>query len=110
MTVVVISVPSAGVVKDGKLTEEFLQKVASFHDLFKDISFINPMVESYAILPYLNDPTATWDVWGAFCERLIKAADQLWVLQFEGWETSKGVTAEVEIAKKYGKQVYYFRA
>lgn len=110
MTVVVISVPSAGVVKDGKLTEEFLQKSASFVDLFRNISFINPMIEGYALLPYLKDPTATWEVWGAFCERLILVCDELWVLQFEGWETSKGVNAEIELARKYGKKICYFRA
>ena len=108
MAVVVISVPTAGVSEGGVLTDAFLRKMAQLHEDHPDISFINPMVQGYALLPYLKDSTATWEVWGKFCERLIAVADELWVFQFPGWKESKGVKAEIAIAARLGKKVYHF--
>lgn len=109
MAMIVISVPSVGVVIDNKLSVDFLKKVAQLTELHPDISFVNPMVEGYSILPYLSNQEATWNVWGQYCERLIKKSDGLWVLQFDGWDSSIGVANEIAIAEKFGIIVRYFK-
>ena len=109
MSLIFIAVPSKGVVTDGKLNESFLKNVAIYHRIFKDLTFIAPMIQDYALLPYLEGVDATWEVWGIHCERSIKVCDEVWVIQFDRWATSTGVLAEIELAKKYGKKGVYMR-
>ena len=41
-----------------------------------------------------------WEVWKEYDELLLSRCDLLYVLQLEGWEKSKGVSAEIALAKK----------
>lgn len=107
MAVVFISVPTTGVVQDGCLSDTFLRDMAKLHESFPEISFINPMIESYALLPYLQDQRATWAAWGSYCQRIIGACDEVWVICYAGWETSAGVQGEVQCAKELQKPVTY---
>ena len=43
-----------------------------------------------------------WDFWKRIDTAFIKASGLLLVAKLDGWEESKGVTAEIEIAEKYG--------
>jgi hypothetical protein len=48
-----------------------------------------------------------WDFWRQYDEDMIRAADEVWVYTMDGWRESKGVQAEIEIAKAMGKPVRY---
>jgi nucleoside 2-deoxyribosyltransferase len=48
--------------------------------------------------------------WMAYDFAMIDKADEVWVLQIPGWDTSNGVRAEVEYAQKTGKPIKYVTA
>lgn len=95
MTIVFISVASKGAVTDGKLNEAFLKNMAAYHMMFPDIVFMSPMINGYAVLPYMPRVEATYDIWGRYCEKMLAACDEVWVLQLPGWESSTGVKGEM---------------
>jgi len=106
MTIVFIAVPTVGVATNGRLNDEFMQDVAKLHEQYPNITFIAPMIQDYAILPHLK-VSATWEVWGKHCERLIEVCDEVWVMQYKGYDTSVGVAGEIAKAKQCGKPVIY---
>lgn len=48
-----------------------------------------------------------WGYWERHDRRFLAACDELWVLQLDGWEHSRGVQAEIAIAKEMGKPVRF---
>jgi Domain of unknown function (DUF1937) len=96
--IIFIAVPSKGVVIDGRLRPEFLAELARMQVQFPDYTFVAPMVQDYAILPYMGDIKATWEKWGHHCRTLIAVSDEVWVLLYDGWSTSVGVKGEIEHA------------
>jgi len=48
-----------------------------------------------------------WGFWERQDRRLLAACDELWVLQLDGWEHSRGVQAEIAIARAAGKPVRF---
>lgn len=93
MSLVFIAVPTKGVVTDGKLNVSFVRFVAQLHRVYPHLTFVVPMIQDYALLPYLPDVDATWEVW---------------VIHYDGWAESTGVKAEIALAAKYGKKLYHF--
>ena len=51
-----------------------------------------------------------WDFWHAYDKWFINNCDAVWVLMLDGWENSKGVSAEIAIAREIGKEVIYLKA
>lgn len=116
MKVVFIAIPTKGTVKDGKLTDAFIQDLAELHTHFPDVAFIAPMVQDYQILGHMN-VAATYEVWGRRCEAVLAKCDELWVMCYEGWRdpdmemsavnTSEGVYGEICTALTYSKPIHY---
>jgi hypothetical protein len=48
-----------------------------------------------------------WDFWKRFDEEFVRASRKLIVLRLDGWDTSKGVAAEIQIAEAAGIPVEY---
>ncbi len=48
-----------------------------------------------------------WDYWETQDRWYVERCDEVWVLMLPGWEESKGIAAEVEIAIALGKPVKY---
>jgi len=46
-----------------------------------------------------------WDFWNQFDTAFIEWCDELWVCDFGDYKQSKGVMAEIEIAKSFNKPV-----
>lgn len=46
-----------------------------------------------------------WDFWSKVDKNFITISTSVLVLKLKGWESSTGVNAEIEYAKKQGKQV-----
>lgn len=106
-TLVFVTLPTKGCVRDGKITEQALKFVAGLHRAYPEKTFLCPMIQDYQLLPYLPDVPATWEEWESKCTRLIIASDEVWVPKFEGWMESTGVQAEIKLAQDLGKRLAY---
>jgi hypothetical protein len=104
---VFIAIPTAGTVKDGNLTEEFLRFFAKLHEQHPEKTFLSPMAQDYQILPFLQSKEANWEVWGHRCRAVLSRCEVVWVLKFPGWDKSVGVAGEIECARDYGIPVQY---
>lgn len=53
-----------------------------------------------------NEIPDTLEYWEKFCLDFVEASDEMYVLDLEGWDISKGVAAEMAKAKEYNIPVY----
>lgn len=104
--VVFIAIPSKGTVVNGALSEEFLKFFAKLFVDNPDITFIAPMIQDYQILKFMN-VAPVWENWGNHCRTLIERSDEVWVLMYDGWDTSVGVTGERRHAYAHQKPIYF---
>lgn len=75
-------------------------------DLMRSGLFVfSPIAHTHPISLY--DLPGDWEFWKEYDEIMLKKCDKMLVLMLEGWETSKGVQAEVEFMQAAGKQVEY---
>jgi hypothetical protein len=81
--------------------------LANLHLKFPDHTFISPMVQDYQLLKFLPSATATWDDWGRHCRVLIERCDAVWVMTYNGWDTSVGVAGEIAHAQKFMKMITF---
>ena len=50
-----------------------------------------------------------FELWREFDQRMLAACDMVWVYCIDGWKESKGIAAEIEIAKRLGKEIHYIK-
>lgn len=70
------------------------------HVVFSPIAHTHPIV-------IRCDLPRGWDFWSRFDREFIERSEKVVVLKLDGWEASKGVAAEIEIAEEFGIQVEY---
>ena len=66
--------------------------------VFSPISHTHPIAVA-------GDLPLGWDFWEAYDRAILAACGAIVVLRIDGWEKSKGVTAELQIAKQMGLEV-----
>ena len=66
----------------------------------------SPIVYAHHLAEHHNLPK-DFDWWQRFDTHMIKVSEGFRVLTLEGWEESKGVQAEIEIATSFGHTVTY---
>ncbi len=66
----------------------------------------SPVVYAHNIVKKHNLPQ-DWDNWNNFCIEFLKKATEVHVLQQEGWDKSKGIQGELEIAKMLNIPIKY---
>ena len=64
----------------------------------------SPIAHSHYI-HLLADLPGDWQFWEKFDRAFIEWADEVHVLMLDGWKESKGVQAEIAIARSLGKTV-----
>lgn len=101
-----ISIPSKGTVKDGKIREEIFQDLATLYMENPNVGFVCTMAEQYQLLKYLN-LSPTYDVFGSRCEAVVERCTAIWVLMYDGWDTSVGVKGEIDHAIKHKIEVAF---
>jgi len=75
-------------------------------ELMRDGVFVlSPIAHTHPIA--LNGLPKGWEFWEQYDRRLLAACDEVMVLRLAGWETSKGVQAEIKIALETGMPVTY---
>lgn len=68
--------------------------------IYSPIASCHDMASEYAV------PT-DWQFWSRYDRVMIASAVRFIVLKLDGWETSVGVQAEIEIAKGFGLEIEY---
>ena len=107
MRLVLITAPTPSVVKDGRPTMHLLSLLARLRNDTPDIAFISLLLESLALLPYLQVNDASVKYQADFCNALIDRCDEVWVLMFDGWDKSKAVTDQIARAQEKSVPVLY---
>ena len=51
-----------------------------------------------------------WDYWQRYDREMILRASRVLVVKMDGWDTSKGIAGEIEIARECGVPVKYMEA
>ncbi len=70
------------------------------HIVFSPISHTHPIAMEC-------DMPKDWGFWRKFDECFIKWCDEVWICDFGDWKKSKGVNAEIEIAKRMNKTIRF---
>lgn len=68
----------------------------------------SPIVHNHH-LAHIHDFPHTHEYWAAHNEFMLKRCDELWVMTELNWESSKGTTFELSVAKKLGLPIKYIR-
>jgi hypothetical protein len=68
----------------------------------------SPITQSHEQALRVKLPT-DWDFWKTVDTEFLHRCDKLYVLALPGWQTSKGVTAEIQIMKELNKPISYLR-
>ena len=71
--------------------------------VFSPISKTHPIAERCGL-------PLDWAYWEKYDRIAIAHCKELWVLTLDGWESSVGVKAEMEIAKEMGRPIKYLGA
>jgi len=89
------------------MEQRFIQvnKVASVLINNGEVIF-SPISHTHPIKLAGNLP-GTWQFWDEFDRAYLERCYKLYVLMLDGWKESKGVQAEIEIAKEYGLEIEY---
>lgn len=66
----------------------------------------SPIAHTHPIANAGQLPT-DWEYWREYDKRMIACCDELYVLQLPGWQNSKGVTEEIEIARALKKPIKF---
>ena len=66
----------------------------------------SPISHTHPIANECHLPT-DWEYWKNIDESFLSWCDILYVYCLPGWKDSKGVQAEIEIAKRLGKEIIY---
>lgn len=72
----------------------------------KGLIVFSPIAHTHPIAIFCNLPL-DFDYWMKFDYDFIDKCDKVIVAKLDGWETSKGVQAEIAIAKRLGKPVLF---
>lgn len=70
------------------------------HLVFSPISHTHPIAEACAL-------PLGWDFWQAFDRAYLDHSHLLVVLEIDGWRESRGVAAEIAIAREQGLPIVY---
>ena len=68
---------------------------------------LSPIAHSHGIAQH--DVPGDWSYWESLDRRFLEMCDEMAVLMLDGWNESKGVQAEIRIARDLGKPVTYLR-
>lgn len=101
-----LAMPTKGSVLNSNIRPTVLAYVAQLHLAYPEHTFIVPMIQDYQLLAFMPQSEATWADWGRHCRTLIERSDQVWVLTYEGHDTSVGVQAEIAHADLQGVPVF----
>jgi len=67
---------------------------------------MSPIAYGHNLLNFCDMPS-DWDFWYNFCVTFLLKCDELTVVKMPGWDVSKGVLEEIEIAKNHNIKINF---
>jgi len=64
----------------------------------------SPIAHSHGVCVHGGLPL-DWSFWWPIDTEFLRRCDELWILMLDGWQESHGVQAEMEIARRMGKEI-----
>lgn len=83
-----------------KANQKAAELMKSGHIVFSPISHSHPIAIQCGL-------PGDYEFWAEFDYSFLEWCDELWVYCLTGWKQSKGVAAEIKIAKKLNKPIQY---
>lgn len=93
---------------DPEVMENRYREAVRFTAGFTACGYIvfSPIVHSHPLA--MNHQMATdWEFWKRIDSKFISVCSEVWVVKMDGWEKSRGVQAEIQIANELGIPVKY---
>jgi hypothetical protein len=87
---------------------ELVTKAAAWLILYMKWNVFCPITHSHP-LATLGELRGDWPFWKKIDTEYLSVSERLVVLELDGWRTSTGVQAEIEIARKNGIEIHYMR-
>lgn len=85
-----------------------MASICTAHFLLKGRCIFSPIVHNHQ-LAIEHDLPKKWSFWKNLDLNMLRRAEALWVLTLPGWRESRGVTAEINFAKKIGLNIKYVK-
>jgi len=87
--------------------ERVRQTIAAVANLMtSNLVIYSPIIHNHQIAIKHNLPT-DWEYWQQFDEVMLSKCNQIYVLMLEGWLESRGIKAEIAIARKLRLPIGY---
>lgn len=67
----------------------------------------SPVAYGHAIDGYFDDRGVSESYWRRHGIAMLRRSDQLWILKLEGWEESRGLEAELDVARRSNMEITY---
>ena len=67
---------------------------------------VSPITYGHTLLKFKNMPD-DWEFWMNFCSQMLYRCDKLFVYKMPGWDFSKGISAEMSIARDHCIPIEY---
>lgn len=74
--------------------------VANGHVALSPITYGHTLLD-FHVMPY------DWEFWSNFCISFLHKSDELHVYKMPGWDVSRGVTEEIQLAKELNIPIIY---
>lgn len=84
---------------------DIVNRVAA-HLMNEGMLIFSPISHTHPIAIAGGLPTG-WEYWKKYDEEMLRICSQMIVLTQDGWEESRGVSAEIELAKRKNISIYY---
>jgi hypothetical protein len=93
---------------DDQVREENFRKISKVAAKMnaEGIVALSPITYGHTLVQFHEMPT-DWEFWQNFCFELLIKCDKLVVCKMEGWDKSRGVEAELSIARDHGIPIEY---
>jgi hypothetical protein len=72
----------------------------------KGIVALSPITYGHTLLNFKEMP-GDWEFWKEFCITFLEKCEEMIVYKIPGWNKSRGVKEEIEIAKELGLKITY---
>jgi len=87
--------------------DRYSMAVSAVAALVRNGCFVfSPIVHSHPVA-MLSDMPGDYAYWQDFDEAMLRRCDRMIVLKLQGWRTSLGVQAEIEVAMRLGMNIEY---
>jgi len=93
--------------EDPKIMDERFEAVCKCTAYLSKMGLVvfSPIAHSHNLVKY--DLPTSWEFWSRIDMAFISRCDELWALTLDGYRESKGVTAEIQIAREIGMKVVF---